>query len=213
MDASPADARPIRSFVAIEVEEPARGAILEYLAELRGRVEGVAWTRSENVHVTLKFLGGVAPAGLALLAARLTAIAGAQPPFTVAYGGVGAFPSAARPQVLWVGAAAAEIGRLAAAVDAAGEIAGVERERRPYHLHVTLGRVRDARLARDARDARRDRADRRPACGTRPRDVLTADAGRRFEAAAATALVLFRSDAGPAGARHTPLARLAFRYE
>jgi 2'-5' RNA ligase len=207
VDASAAGARPIRSFVAIEVEEPARAAMLDYLALLRGRIDGVAWTRPENVHVTLKFLGDVVPERLVPLTERLTAIAGAQPPFIVTYGGVGGFPSGARPQVLWVGATAPELARLAAVVDEAGVIAGVERDRRPYHPHVTLGRVRDAR------SPRRDPVGRRPVGGMRPRDVLAADAERRFGAAGATALVLFRSDTGPTGARHTPLARVAFGYE
>jgi 2'-5' RNA ligase len=207
VDASPAAARPIRSFVAIEVEEPARAAIVEYLDDLRRRVEHVAWTRPENLHVTLKFLGGVTPVRLVALAGVLAELAAAQPPFTVTYAGVGAFPSVARPQVLWVGADAAELASIAAAVDAASGLVEVEREHRPYHPHITLGRVRDARRSRERR---RESAH---ASATRVSDVIAIDGGRAFGSAAATALVLFRSDTGPAGARHTPLARLAFGYE
>lgn len=202
MDAPSTGARPVRSFVAIEIEEPARGAIVAYLAELRGRVDGVAWTRPENMHLTLKFLGGVAPERLTTLAERLAAIAGAERPFVVAYRGVGAFPSAGRPQVLWVGAAASELAPIAAAVDEAASVAGVARELRPFHPHVTLGRMRPGRRARGT-----DRS------GTSPRAVLAVDAERAFGVAVASALVLFRSDTNATGARHTPLARLAFGYE
>jgi len=205
MPSSPAGARPVRSFVAIEVEEPARAAIAAYLTTLRARVEHVAWTPPENLHVTLKFLGGVAAEHLVSLAERLAVIAAAQPPFTVAYAGVGAFPSVARPQVLWVGAAAPELAPLAAIVDeAAATVAEVAREHRRYHPHVTLGRVR----RRSA--ARRDSGSR---AGTGPRDVAIGDAERAFGAAPGAALILFRSDTGPKGARHTPLARFALGYE
>ncbi|MBI3768809.1 MAG: RNA 2',3'-cyclic phosphodiesterase [Deltaproteobacteria bacterium] len=206
MDASPVHGRPIRSFVAIEVEEPARGAILDYLTELRQRVEHVVWARPQNLHVTLKFLGGVAPEQLAPLAERLAAIAAARPRFAVAYAGVGAFPEVVRPQVLWVGAVAPELARLAAAVDEMSVLAGVEAERRPYHAHVTLGRVRGARAGR-----RRSSPDRQTHSGMF--DVVAVDGTRGFGVAPATALVLFRSDTGGDGARHTALARLALGYE
>src|SRR5439155_5199408 len=112
-------ARPVRSFVAIEVQEPARAAIAAYLETLRRRVDGVAWTPPENLHVTLKFLGALAAEHVVSLAERLAIVAAAQSPFTVTYARVGAFPSATRPQVLWVGAAAPELTPLAAIVDAA----------------------------------------------------------------------------------------------
>ncbi len=205
MASSPAVAQTVRSFVAIEVEEPARAAIAAYLATLRGRVEHVAWTAPENLHVTLKFLGGVAAEHLVSLAEHLAMIAPAQPPFTVTYAGVGAFPNAARPQVLWVGAAATELAPLAAIVDdTAATVAGVARDRRPYHPHVTLGRVRRAGSGRESSPSR---------SGTRPRDVAAADARRAFGVAPGAALILFRSDTGPAGARHTPLARFALGFE
>jgi 2'-5' RNA ligase len=206
VDVSPVGGRPIRSFVAIEVEEPARGAILDYLTELRRRVEHVVWTPPENLHVTLKFLGGVAPERLTSLAERLAAIAAARPRFAVAYAGVGAFPAVVRPQVLWVGAVAPELARLAAAVDEVSVNAGIEAERRPFHAHVTLGRVHGAHAGR-----RRSSPDHRTHGGLR--DVVAADGTRGFGIAPATALVLFRSDTGRDGARHTALARLALGYE
>ncbi len=191
--------RPIRSFVAIDIEEPVRPAIVAYLAELRQRIDDAAWTPPENVHLTLKFLGSVAPDRLATLGERLASIAAEQPSFPIAFDGVGAFPSVARPRILWVGAAAAELGTLAAAVDAASVTIGVTPEERPFHPHVTLARLRERRGRRDRDSVRAARA------------VLAADGARAFGTAPARSLVLFRSDTGPRGARHTPLLRQAFR--
>ena len=197
MGAASPDARPIRSFVAIEVEEPVRTAVVAYLADLRRRLDDVAWTRPENLHLTLKFLGGVTGDRLKALADDLEVIAAAQPSFSMQFSGVGAFPNAARPHVLWVGASAAALPGLASAVDTAARRVGVAPEARPFHPHVTLGRVRERRGV--------------AARGAGMRDLVAADRSREFGAAAAAAIVLFRSDTGPGGARHTPLARAPLR--
>jgi RNA 2',3'-cyclic 3'-phosphodiesterase len=200
MRAAEGAARPIRSFVAIEVEDPARAAIVAYLAVLRENIAGIAWTPPENLHVTLKFLGSVAPERLHALAEPLATLAAAWPTFVVTFTGVGAFPGATRPRVLWIGAHAPELEPLARGVDVASIVAGLAAEDRPYHPHVTLGRVRATKVPRgNASDAAAMRA------------ALAADRRRELGVSDARALVLFRSDTGPAGARHTPLARFAFR--
>jgi len=191
-------ARPVRSFIALEVEEPARAAIASYLAELR-LSDGVAWTRPENLHMTLKFLGGVVAGRLEELAGALGEIARASEPFTIAYGSVGAFPGLARPATLWVGAEASALAALAEAVEEASARIGVAREARPFHPHVTLGRVRGHGKGR-----------RRPAA--LPEGLRTALEGARarpFGIASARSLVLFRSDTDPRGARYTALGRFA----
>jgi RNA 2',3'-cyclic 3'-phosphodiesterase len=196
MRAAEGAARPIRSFVAIEVEEPARAAIVAYLAALREKVAGIAWTPPENLHVTLKFLGSVAPERLRALTEPLGALAAVRKTFVVTFSGIGAFPSATRPRVLWIGAHAPELEPLARAVDCASTVACVASEDRPYHPHLTLGRIRDPKGPRGhARD------------GAAIRAALAADQRRELGVSHARALVLFRSDTE----RHTPLARFAFR--
>lgn len=201
--------RPVRSFIAIEIEPPARAAVEAYLETLRPTFACVAWTRPESLHLTLKFLGGVLPARLAALADRLQVIAAGQAPFALTVAGVGAFPSIERARVLWVGVAAPELAALAAAVDGAAVVEGVPGARRPFHPHVTLGRVRQRSDRRAG--SRRAGAPGRPAheAGL-GRARFAADAVRQFGTSIARALVLFRSDLGPGGARHTALGRLIF---
>jgi 2'-5' RNA ligase len=65
-------------------------------------------------------------------------------PFTVSFGGLGAFPKPSRATVLWLAierggeqlAAMAEVSELAA------QDAGFEPEGRPFHAHLTLARIR-----------------------------------------------------------------------
>ena len=77
------------------------------------------------------------------LAAALDAAVGAARPFEIGLGGVGAFPSLARPRVVWLGAErhpALEL--LANDVETALRPFGFEAELRPFQPHITLGRAR-----------------------------------------------------------------------
>lgn len=189
-DASSADGDAAwRCFVAVSLADPARGAVAEYLAGLRATVAGVGWTRPEQLHLTLKFLGAVAPARIPALEARLAETLGAIPTATAEVAGVGAFPNLARPQVLWVGVRAPSVAALADAVEASCAAEGFARETRPFRPHVTLGRVR----AR-ARHATPELA------------VLARDGDRGFGTSPLRAVTLFRSVLGAGGARHGELA-------
>jgi RNA 2',3'-cyclic 3'-phosphodiesterase len=179
----------VRAFVAIPIADPARAAVVAYLERLRATIGGVAWTRLENLHLTLKFLGNVPADRVADLTARLQAVGLGARPFALQVGGVGAFPSLARPRALWVGVSSPALVPLADAVEAACVAAGCAAEERPLRPHVTLGRVRDTSRKRP------------PELG-----FLGADGGKEFGAAPVDAFVLFRSELRSDGARHTALA-------
>src|SRR4051794_342080 len=143
MAAEDAGGARIRSFVAVDVDATTRDAAAALLARLRATGADVAWSRPDALHVTLEFLGSVEPERLTRLAARLADVAAAQPAFTLALRGVGAFPSLARPSVLWIGVDAPALAILASAVADIAAAEGFAREARPFHPHLTLGRVRD----------------------------------------------------------------------
>jgi 2'-5' RNA ligase len=179
----------VRAFVAVSIADPARSAVVAYLERLRATIGGVAWTRSENLHLTLKFLGDVPADRIAGLAARLQTVARGAPAFELRIAGVGAFPSLARPRVVWVGMSSPALLPLADAVEAACVSEGFPAEERPLRPHVTLGRVRAT-----GRKGAPDLA------------FLAADGGKDFGVAPVDALALFRSELGSGGARHTALA-------
>jgi len=105
------------------------------------------WVNPANMHLTLKFLGDVEPERIAAISAAAGEAIGRFAPFSVRLSGAGAFPSVSRPRVVWVGVGdgAAELGRLAAAVDEALGGIGCERERRRFSAHLTLGRRRSGK--------------------------------------------------------------------
>jgi 2'-5' RNA ligase len=180
----------VRTFVAVLLPEGLRRRIHEAAAPLRAEVDGVSWVREENLHVTLRFLGGVAPGALEGIAAALAEACAAVPAFTVAVEGLGGFPSARVPRVLWagVGPGAGPLMHLHGRVEAALARCGIAPEARPFHPHVTLGRARDPR--------------RPPRLPPDPAGSLAALGTTRVEA-----VDLVRSQLHPAGARYTSLAR------
>ena len=95
----------MRLFVAI-APPPAVLDELDALVEpLRARRLDLRWTSREAWHVTLAFLGQVDEAAAARLLPRLERAAGRHQQVRLAFSGAGAFPSAARANVLWSGLA------------------------------------------------------------------------------------------------------------
>ncbi|MDP1136475.1 RNA 2',3'-cyclic phosphodiesterase, partial [Klebsiella pneumoniae] len=48
-----------RAFVAIELDTATAGRIAKWIRTLKSQVADVRWSRPEQLHVTLKFLGDV----------------------------------------------------------------------------------------------------------------------------------------------------------
>ena len=142
---------PIRSFVAVLLPDAVRERIHATASSLRERAPGVAWVRADNLHLTLRFLGGVEPAALGVVGAALEGIAEEIAPFPVTLGGLGGFPGPRAPRVVWVGVTegAAGLVTLHARVEAALARVGIAPEGRAFHPHVTLGRARQGRSGPD----------------------------------------------------------------
>ncbi|TKB72432.1 MAG: RNA 2',3'-cyclic phosphodiesterase [Nitrospira sp.] len=142
----------IRCFVAVELDDPLRRALADVQRRMRGRIEKalgpdsrVQWVRPESVHATLKFLGDVEESRIPDLEAALRRMAAAHPVGTVEVAGLGVFPDARNPRVLWVGLreGSALIARLAEAVDRAMSEVGFPPESRPFSPHLTLARIKE----------------------------------------------------------------------
>ena len=152
----------MRCFVAVDVAPEVRAVIVRAQTALRAAAPraDVRWTAPAAFHLTLKFLGAVADERVpAVVAAVGRAIAGAEP-LALAAGGLGAFPSRARARVVWAGIAVGgeSVAALASAIDAAVGPLGFPAEMRPFHAHVTIGRVRSPRGARELAAALEHRA-------------------------------------------------------
>ena len=135
----------IRCFLAVELPSVLQEAIRSATEEARRALgpEIVRWIPVQNIHLTLKFLGDTAPSSLEHIQAALEAEVPQFKPFSVELQGLGAFPSAKRARVLWIGLVApATLDSLQRALDAATNRLGYVSEDRAFSPHLTIGRVR-----------------------------------------------------------------------
>lgn len=184
-----------RAFIALLLTEDARAAVAAEVERLRPLGRAVAWVPPANLHLTLYFLGNQDEARLEDALGAVEEVAAASTPFEVGLHGLGAFPGLERPRIFWVGVAE---GALAARALQARLVAGLVArgfapESRPWHPHLTIGRVADERRWR-----RDDPAALRQAV---VRAGSTAVAHLPI-----SALSLMKSDLRPTGARYTELA-------
>jgi 2'-5' RNA ligase len=158
---------------------------------------------AESYHLTLAFLGDLAEEQVGEMTAhvesQLRRAAPAAPRLQL--GGIGVFPGPHRPQVVYVDghtpAAGAPLDALQAQLAGWLSELGHPREERPFHPHLTIGRVR---AAAPAHAPEREAALR----------ALLAEHARAPRGAPffIDELILYQSELGAAGARYTPLVRL-----
>jgi len=185
----------VRLFVALDIPETARAALVECSAQLAKTCGGPRWVRLEGAHVTLKFIGEV-PDELAENIRLALAEIHDLPPVDLRFEGLGFFPNAKRPRVLWAGIEAGPaLAELAAAV--AGRLAplGIEGEAREFRPHVTLARLSSP----EGLDPLRAAVDKLGA--------------PEFGRATAREFYLYQSVLRPAGAEYTRLSLYAFTGE
>lgn len=189
-----------RVFVAVDPSSELRARLVELKRDLAAAGADVRWARDEGLHCTLKFLGEVEAPRLETLAAALERLLAPLPAFAVRAGGVGGFPTARAPRVVWVGladevpagaAAASGMAALAAAVEAALAPLGFPPEARPFRPHITLGRVRG-------------RGGLRPLV-----ERMAAHARSDLGTAWVREVVLYQSRLGAGGSRYAPLRTIA----
>ena len=139
----------MRLFIAINLPAGVRETLWEVTAPLRAVRYPVRWVAADAIHLTLKFLGELEAAREDEIAGGIAAAVGGAKPFPLPVGGFGAFPSAQRPRVVWAGLEPVPpLELLQHRVEQEMERLGFPTEGRPFHPHLTLGRVkRDARPA------------------------------------------------------------------
>jgi len=152
--------RKHRIFIAIPIPENVQRALLD---ETRAWHElPIRWTKPQNIHVTLLFIGNVGDEELDRLSAALPVAAEGIEPFTVTFNHIGVSPNDRMPRMVWAeGETSSALTVLQRRVeevvsernqhrgifdeDSAGEIGEAEtknhKNQKPFRLHVTLGRM------------------------------------------------------------------------
>jgi 2'-5' RNA ligase len=181
-----------RLFVGVALDGGTRAAVADALRSAReggARVEGLRWLAPESWHFTLQFLGAVPDENVASVREACARAASTQSAFELELSGAGAFGSARKARVVWVGVSGGgdKMAALADAVGAELEALGFAREERAYSAHLTV-----ARLKTPANVERLLATMRVPRCAMRVEEVT-----------------LFRSHLSQQGARYEVVARFA----
>ncbi len=183
----------MRTFIAIEIPEEIKTVLAALQNKLRRAAATVSWTKPENIHLTLKFLGEIEEQKLGQIESACLAAAAETASFTLNISDAGAFPDHKQPRVIWVGLGGetASLTDLQSRLDQRLSELGFEKETRPFQAHLTLGRVK---APKNTRELMAELINYRP-----PALSFVVDE-----------IVLMRSQLHPAGSIYTPLTRVRF---
>jgi 2'-5' RNA ligase len=144
----------IRIFLAITLPDEIKSALADASRKLQTSSADVKWVKSENFHITIKFLGDVKPDMLNTITECIRAVLCEVKSFNVRISGVGAFMKSGAPNIIWAGIQqdSGRLGTISGKIDDSLSTLGFEKENRSFSAHITLGRARSARGAEKLRD-------------------------------------------------------------
>jgi 2'-5' RNA ligase len=186
------DSAKIRSFIAIKVPVPVIKRVSGLLEKLKRQDFPAKWTRPENMHLTLKFLGDVRSADMEPVCRAVADAAACFAPVLLGVRGVGVFPNVRNARVLWTGifGDTDRLADLQQAIDAQLHGLGFEKDARRFTGHLTLGRLK-------GRVNGHGLIDMMQQCADWISDEFTADA-----------VYVIQSDLTPSGPVYTDLAEI-----
>ncbi len=138
----------MRLFIAVFPPPDAQVAATRAADELRRLpgTRGVSWVKRDNLHFTLRFLGELDEVAVRRAEKATIEAVAEHRAFGASIGGFGAFPTAKKARVLWIGLlqGAEPMRRLADSLETVLRKRGFEPAEQAFEPHLTVGRLRDA---------------------------------------------------------------------
>ncbi len=184
----------MRTFIAIDLAGPIKNALQEGLKELARENGSIRWIKRQGMHLTLKFLGDISPGKAGLVSAELLRLVQSHSSFPMTVEGTGFFPKHGRhPRIIWAGVKESQkLAALYADMETGMTKIGFKREERPFHPHITLGRVKSPR-------------------GLQPvLEVLNKNVSMVFGTMIVAKITFFKSILKPAGAEYSIIQEASF---
>ena len=182
----------MRIFIAIELPSEIKSALAALQTELRRAGADVSWTKPENLHLTLNFLGEVDEKRIVEVEQACVSSAAEFQPFTLILNDTGVFPNARQPRVLWAGLSGEveNVVEIHRRLDERLALIGFKREEKRFHPHLTIGRLKSNKKIREL--------------------LALADEHRLPALSFVVAeIVMMKSELHPAGAEYTPMAKVS----
>jgi len=185
----------LRIFLALLISDSTRRLLSHLIADLSPQLPGLKWTKPNQLHLTLAFLGDVSSDRIPALTTAVSDSLRSVQLFDVHWQGLGAFPKPNRASILWAGVStgAQSLIDLQRPLAAALTQAGFNVDSR-FTPHITLARSKRF--------------------GGRPRDLRSLIDQHRttsFGVDRISEIVLMKSDTLPTGSVYTSLATIPLR--
>jgi 2'-5' RNA ligase len=135
----------MRCFIALTLPDAHRNALTMIQSFLAHHLPSVKWVPTQQIHLTLRFFANLSGEDAERVKEALRTATTGTPAGFVRLCGIGAFPDVRRPRVIWVGLEDpdAYLRQLYDRLSVSLDQQGLPPEDRPFHPHVTLGRVRN----------------------------------------------------------------------
>lgn len=188
-----------RLFAALDLPAGVVDRLIEVVKRLRAHLprNSVRWVQTEGIHLTVRFYGETQAEQVTALHDSLTKAAIGLNPIELKLSGLGVFPNAVAPRVIWAGVVGAvdSVQKLQTALETDARALGFRPETRPFTPHLTLGRVNQLRAS-----------DKQMLSQLLKETAMNAPDPFRLEQVS-----LIKSELKPTGAVYTPLFTIPFQ--
>ena len=137
----------LRTFLAANISAGILGELQQIENQLKEELHDIQldikWIPASNIHLTLKFFGTIPKEVIPAIERELTRILASEDPVPLMIKGIGVFPNAQRPRILWA-QVHNDDGRLSVIrerIEAAMSELGFAPKEKEFRPHLTLGRV------------------------------------------------------------------------
>ncbi len=134
----------MRTFIAIDFPPETLTQVekLSSFFKQKTPANALKWVGISNFHLTISFLGEIDEKDLPAIKAALdTSLAGIHP-FSIQIKGLGMFPNAAKPRVVWLGIDGADpLMKINRKINISLRRLDIQPDPRPFSPHITIARV------------------------------------------------------------------------
>jgi 2'-5' RNA ligase len=181
----------IRSFLAFELPLEIKRTVKQVSEDVRRSKLNVKLLNVDNIHLTVVFMGNIKTEDIPAIEREIKRGCAGFDPFDISLKGLGLFPNARRPRVLWLGieCETERMSSLKTDLQERLRIYGVKEEKREFRPHLTLGRFRKSNRSSSPLEG-----------------IITRYKGLESPVFTLKELVMFKSKLTPKGAEYTKLA-------
>lgn len=139
--------KTIRTFIAIPLADDVAHAAVNIVRKLRQPEDGIRWVPTDNLHLTLKFLGEVDNTEVPRVCNVVHDVCSQFEPFELIFKGVGGLPDLERTRVVCTHAEdpTESLTQIVNQLELDYAELGFKQEPRDYTPHLTLGRAKGRR--------------------------------------------------------------------